>query len=290
MRNKINNISYLPDTFGFDVVAKNGYGDYESVKKITKNGHTYYPLEHQSTYGIRIYNKTDTIYNVNISIDGENVGKFRLNSYKSHIIKRPAHSKRSFVFVNEDSNIASSNGIVSGSNLNGLVEVEFVPLNTIQDNILDDDYDSLTSGFLDSFMFMSNLSNGFAPPPSSNSSAEINYSMSMSDRSFGMSNSVSNEMSYSTNNLFGMSDSYGSGATVLGKRSNQIYTDAIEYEEITNESVTKRARIIIKYDDYTPLSRSDRVPPRVTFISPPPPPFRETRTRSDVRYDRHKSY
>jgi hypothetical protein len=98
-----------------------------SVRTIYKNCHKYYALPDHTSYSIRISNNNDTRCDAEINIDEEFVGSWRLNSYSSATIRRPADIDRQFVFVNDTSFDAMSSN--HGSYKNGLISVTFKPEN-----------------------------------------------------------------------------------------------------------------------------------------------------------------
>ena len=66
-------------------------------------------LKHKTPYGIGVYNGSDGEANAIIFIGSEVIGKFRVESKKSVIIKRSIKVARNFTFVSQYSNIACQN-------------------------------------------------------------------------------------------------------------------------------------------------------------------------------------
>jgi hypothetical protein len=110
------------NNFSMEVVS-----DDFSVRKVTKNDSHYYVLPNRSTYKLRLSNNTSNRSDVTISIDSVEVGKWRINPYRSILIERPSNIDRKFVFVADNSHIARSNGIIAGDDKNGLIKVVFEP-------------------------------------------------------------------------------------------------------------------------------------------------------------------
>lgn len=63
---------------------------------------------------------------VEVSVDGLAVGKWRIDPYSEICIERPAGVERKFTFVQEGSSLAATAGLVPHSN-NGLITAKFYP-------------------------------------------------------------------------------------------------------------------------------------------------------------------
>lgn len=98
----------------------------DEFEKLIKNGHVYYSLPHRKEYEVKMTNSSDSRVNVILKIDGEVMGKWRINARSEIIIERPAHSNRKFTFVKETSSEGRMAG-VKPNDKNGLIEVTFIP-------------------------------------------------------------------------------------------------------------------------------------------------------------------
>lgn len=128
--------SHSDQTYNFDWNTK--------INKIIKNGHTYYSLPHNSEYVVRMHNYSSKRTNTCLFIDGEFMGKWRINANSYIDVERPVHNNRKFTFVRETSKIGKMGNITNGDFNNGLIEVTFTPelnLNYNYDCDYDYDYD-----------------------------------------------------------------------------------------------------------------------------------------------------
>src|SRR5437588_410462 len=98
----------------------------DNVIHFKKGEHNYYAVPHLSEYKIKLSNNRPTRCDAEISIDGDLVGTWRVESFDSITIERPANLNRRFIFVQERSNIAEQVGIRSSKD-NGLITVIFKP-------------------------------------------------------------------------------------------------------------------------------------------------------------------
>jgi len=96
-------------------------------RQIAKNGHTYYAVPHRSEYRVKMHNNTKYRVNATLVVDGEEMGRWRIEPYTDITIERPSHSQRKFTFVSETSSEAVMGGVDTGNCMNGLIEVTFVP-------------------------------------------------------------------------------------------------------------------------------------------------------------------
>lgn len=97
-----------------------------SAKKIVISGESYFAIPHRSEYRIRLSNTNGSRCDATVWIDDINVGVWRINSYDSIILERPADESRKFVFLRENSDEAYETNIRKRSN-NGLIKVVFKP-------------------------------------------------------------------------------------------------------------------------------------------------------------------
>lgn len=110
------------NNFSLQIIA-NG----QPVNLMWKNGNRYFALRDQQPYEVRLRNDRCTRCDVELSIDGESVGIWRILPYSHIQLRRPANLDRQFVFVRESSKIAQSTGIVPGDAKNGLISARFIP-------------------------------------------------------------------------------------------------------------------------------------------------------------------
>lgn len=255
------NVSLGKSNITISIMYKTNEDDLYSrcpVKSI--EGHKYHVVPEESYYGVRINNNNFATYNAILKIDGENMGKFRIESRGTHTIYRPNHSKRSFVFVADDGDIASSSGVVAGDTKNGLIEVTFIPVKKNLGVYVDEDvdYDRYQPRYFNEHC------------PTSNSATGKKYKYSLSYDPNTMPNTIDSlymSDAYGGNNSL----SYKSGATVLGDDSDQKFRSAIKYEEITEEKFTMRARLIISSrKKYVSIKTRDDVD---DIDDPIPPPI-----------------
>ncbi len=85
----------------------------------------YYPLRHNTRFKIRMESRNHLRSNAIVTIDGEKVGTWRIESLA--IVERPQHQEKCFTFYREDTAESRQGGITSGAQENGLVSVEFIP-------------------------------------------------------------------------------------------------------------------------------------------------------------------
>jgi hypothetical protein len=106
----------------FSVSIKSRY-----VRKVHKNNYTYVALKNNSEYSILLTNHSDKRCDAKVSVDGKNVGKFRIDGYSSIDIDRPVDHARKFTFLRDSSYRAHVAGIREGEHTNGEVNVVFYP-------------------------------------------------------------------------------------------------------------------------------------------------------------------
>jgi hypothetical protein len=207
----------------YNVNCKYDYdGDYEieiqgKNKKFIpdmKNGHKYYPLPNGAEYIVRLNNNTDKRCNVILSIDGKEMGKWRINAYSGVSLERPTNSPRKFTFFREKSREAKMGGVKAGSYKNGLIEAKFIP--------------ESVSRFFNDRVMCDNLNNDCEFGPRYSGTENIN-------QSFGIGSIRADSER----------NSYSSGATVLGRGSSQRFNDASYMKEDKKHSVTKTIRLVV---------------------------------------------
>jgi len=105
-----------------DIVTENS-----PVLNTIQNGFRYVAIPHNTEYSVRLSNKTFKRCNVELFIDKEFIGKWRINEYSSIVIERPSKSMRKFTFVKENTHEADMGNVMNGSFNNGLIEAKFIP-------------------------------------------------------------------------------------------------------------------------------------------------------------------
>lgn len=237
----------------------------------SRDGHKYYALPNNKEYGIRMVNNSDLRVNATLKIDGEVMGKWRINKYSDILIERPSHNNRKFTFVRDNSWQAGMAGVKSGAYQNGLVEVTFTPevrsyrsrdddsrdgWQPYSTNFGDDSRDYLQSHTI------TNNNNSFTP-----------QSASLMRESSNRSNRSNKSMNFSSTN------SYSAGATVLGDDSSQKFNSASHINEDTSKSITKRVRLVVADERKPYVSIRKR-----EYDDPTPPPI--TNANDFIHYDR----
>jgi hypothetical protein len=108
--------------FGLSIISND-------VKHIIKNNgkYHYFSLPNFSTYQIKLINNKGSRCDAIVSIDGENIGTWRIPSFSAITIQRPANINRKFVFVKEKSYTAKYTDIEANDPNNGLITVIFKP-------------------------------------------------------------------------------------------------------------------------------------------------------------------
>ena len=86
----------------------------------------YVDMQHNTEYTIELRNMGSEDANAQISIDGVDVGTFRVERYDRQIIKRPSHIARNFLFLKLGTPEAEQANLQANSDL-GLITVKFIP-------------------------------------------------------------------------------------------------------------------------------------------------------------------
>jgi hypothetical protein len=237
------------------------------IDNFTENGHKYCALSHNIPYKVKMTNNTDLRANAILRIDGEIMGKWRLNAYSDIIVERPTHNNRKFIFVREDSWEGGMGGIKKGDNMNGVVEVTFIPETRTYDDI---DYDGSFDKSFDKSDPWYHLKEAGLPIPDNKSDYAkwhhlkniyvsdgfgrsvplINGSggnfMQNAKLSTDMSNSASDGIESQTKGSYRSYESFGVGGTVLGGSSGQRFGSASHIIEDMTKKQIKRIRLVVK--------------------------------------------
>lgn len=99
----------------------------DTVKKINRDSDSLYAMKNKTKYEIELRNNGNRRCDAFVYIDGDFIGAWRINSFSSITLKRPAETDRQFIFVSEDSEESKMVGTISGAINNGLIKVEFKP-------------------------------------------------------------------------------------------------------------------------------------------------------------------
>jgi len=248
-----------PDTsswsgwFGsFNTFGNNEPNEFETFNR---DGSRYYILPHNKEYAVRMINNSDLRVNAILKIDGEKMGKWRINAFSEILIERPTHNNRKFTFVRDNSWQADMAGVKSGSSRNGLVEVTFIPekrtftfaKNTNSDFDMIDEMDSMYINNMNEMKLGKSHLQSFISP--------INNRESLS--SYAQSNNIN-------------TSNFSAGATVLGDDSSQKFTDATYINEDMDNAITRRVRLVVSEDrkpyvsiKKTTIESDDPVPPPI---------------------------
>lgn len=96
------------------------------VKKILRQGATYFSMPDLTEYKLLLSNDNMTRCDVTVYIDDRDIGTWRLNPHSSISVERPANISKKFVLIKEGTNIAYQSGIGT-YDTNGLVKAVFKP-------------------------------------------------------------------------------------------------------------------------------------------------------------------
>lgn len=222
-----------------------------SFKKLGK--YNYVSLPNYSLYKIQLTNNRDTRCDAEVKIDGVSVGTWRVPSFDSIIIERPANINRRFVFFRQDSYVAKKAGIEKKSPYNGLISVTFKPeLKMNYPYNEGDDYTSIT-GYIRTPTFYEKWNYGFDKSPLQtnidfsapiyrNSGASVQKEMNLNMNTTMDIYSSNESRSYSTSD----NDTYVSGATMLGSGTDQQFNTANQLQHYdTNQITTINLRLVV---------------------------------------------
>lgn len=216
-----------PGYFGSDPFGSNpfrsrssgllgGFGSGDEAERFTRDGHVYYSMPRDTEYNVCMHNRSSDRVNAVLTIDGEEMGKWRINAHSEITVERPAHNQRKFTYVKENSWQEVMGGIRQGSSDNGLIEVRFIPEARVYDAI---NFDDIPDPSMRSFNYSSENSLGTR-------AQSYNESLSFSNKS--------------TNDA-----GFAVGGTVLGDDSSQRFGDASRIIEDEQRAITKRVRLVV---------------------------------------------
>lgn len=230
----------------FSVSIKSGKPDQSgstnntyAFKKLGK--YNYVSLPNYSLYKIKLTNNRNTRCDAEVKIDGVSVGTWRIPSFDSILIERPANINRRFVFFRQDSHVAKKAGIEKNSPFNGVISVTFKPeLQMNYPHNIGDDYNQI-SGYIKTPTYYEKWNYGFDKSPLQ---TDIDFSAPVYRNSGA---SVENEMNlnmnttmdiYSSNISYSDNNTYVSGATMLGSGTDQQFNTANKLFKYDSDQIT----------------------------------------------------
>jgi hypothetical protein len=114
------------NSFEVEVVPKKGSA--HEFSKYTDDERSWYiEIPHETEYKLRLTNNRKVIADAVVKMEGQKIGKWRVNANDSIEIERPSDIMRKFTFLAEGTKEAAEAGIHSGDRNNGLIEVIFYP-------------------------------------------------------------------------------------------------------------------------------------------------------------------
>ena len=103
------------------------WNSYSVVVPEGKEHGGYVELSHGQVYTVRLKNDRDVRCDVQLEIDGQDIGTWRLNSHEGLTLERPAHDDGRFTFYKVGSPESQKAGLDSGNPNLGLVKAMFTP-------------------------------------------------------------------------------------------------------------------------------------------------------------------
>lgn len=86
----------------------------------------YVQMQHNTEYKLHLLNSGSEDADATITIDGTDVGTFRIAKHSRAIIGRPVHAQRNFLFLKAGTSEAQQAGLQVNNSL-GLITVKFIP-------------------------------------------------------------------------------------------------------------------------------------------------------------------
>jgi hypothetical protein len=213
-----------------------------NIRKYTEDGYYYYALPHMSEYKLRLTNNRNARCDAIVSIDGEKVGTWRVNSNSSISISRPAKVDRKFTLAKENSYQANSAGIFSGSYSNGLIKVEFKPEKNNFEYLEDVAVADCNECVHKKSYSLQNMSN--------NSFGNNQMNESLKCRGLGVrqgAESMSASASLSFDGSYSGAKSVTTGATILGESSGQKFRNVTPIYDVDFDNFTTiNARLVVE--------------------------------------------
>lgn len=216
----------------FSVSILNEYNDKMDAMNIS--GGNYVPLPHNTEYKIMLKSSRNVRTDATVYVDGEKIGIFRINPHDSITIERTSNVRRKLTYVDEKSLEAVDYGLDIGSKDNGLIRVIFRPEPTPVVN-------------------QTTLFNSF-PYSFDNSQKSLNNSLNYETRS--------------GRNVNSNTQTYSSGGTLLGKKSNQEFNDTYKLNYYDRKNITEISLRLITdntkedFEDFVPIKQNKTDYPR----------------------------
>jgi hypothetical protein len=238
-----NNNKVTLNNFSVSITTNDQYTD---LQKLTSDGYEYIAVPHNTEYKLSLSNNTNNRCDAQIYIDGESIGVWRINSYSSIMVERPANINRKFVFMREKSQSIAQ----KGKSENGLIKVVFKP-----------EKSTIVSQGLDLYM----NSRG-----RSISKKGMDYGLGA--KSFFDSTDYQDNLSMTS--TFSSKESYETGVTVLGGKSDQQFSSADNLHTVDTKNITTiYLRLVAQKDtdygtkQYISLSEGNKI--NTNKIPPP---------------------
>lgn len=210
----------MSESYSFVIRSNN-----TNLEEFTRQGQTYVSMKDGACYVVWIHNRTPKNCDAILTIDGEDMGRFRVNANGSVYVQRPVQRNFAFRFVKDKNSGDEQEGGQAGTTntKNGLVEVLFKPSKF---NAVDAPNESV--------MVTSNY-----PATDNTSTTEVKRSVDPDDTAPDLG---SPDFDGSMDDV----ERYERGGTIFDTPSNNIYTlmaDLTYDEEST--FVTKTLRMVV---------------------------------------------
>lgn len=236
----------------------------DDVHHIVKNGHNYYAMAHLSEYKIELTNNHPTRCNANVSVDGESIGTWRVESNSKIIIGRPANLNRVLVFVEDKSGLAKKAGIDSSNyNSNGVVSVKFTPEQMKQWPFSVNAYMSTPTFYNPGSLEYQDVG--------TNEGVNTRGNNAMVSKDLIWTPSAAQYYQHSTGSIPQMmsnnNTSFAAGASALGRGSDEYFNEAEPLTSVDKKNITTiNVRLIALPDQYVSIREAMRLnkQPRVS--------------------------
>ena len=243
-------------SFSVTVLAK-------TTKKISRDDGEYIALPDNTAYELKLSSAWGEKADATVKIDGEPQGQWRVPSYGSCKVSHPdsAHGgDRAFVYRDEKSEGAAKAGVVVGHKDNGLVEVEFKP----ERNRSHEPHATVYRSELES-------NRGFVRPSMNQSLNSLGGSSAASASAMGGGFGYDESLSLSAKKSRGSTESFSSGATVLGGATGIEYGSVSAITDYDTSRITKIVFRLVTLKDEEPVAikkfaegiKTMSVPPRI---------------------------
>lgn len=213
-----------------------------NIKQLVGN---YLSLPNLSVYKIKLINNRETRCDAFVKIDGVDVGAWRIPSFDSITIERPANMNRRFVFIKESTYLAEHAGIERYDYNNGLISVTFKPeLNRLCPYKYYNKYDDYN---FDKFEY-----DGYVSTPTFLDVIRYGVDSVLLKPLPYDTNAYSNSTGKNTNQLYvdtniGIDTNYTEGATMLGSGTDQNFNVSSKiYKYDVDNITTIKVRLIIQ--------------------------------------------